>query len=359
MEFAPYVLPSLYCVVQEGNKANHPVKSLWKFRIAGIDEVLGYMPNSTRKDIIWDQGDFCLDDTARTITLTPKPRQSETVAEACYRALSTLGVKNQGRLNNCFDQWLGMPTHRRERECHPIHNTLPNWQNLRMPVPARGLFGIVTIGVHLTMYTTQIYAGREVVDRVWVSRRAWGDDVTYPGMLDQVVAGGMEPSDLINGRLAPGETLRREADEEAGLVLDLDTKMMHTKTGTPIGRVEKAPAISFYDCKGPDAGHTSEGHLEPGVRFVYDLKLLDPYFEPESCETASERMEFLTVDAVKASLYDKRWKPNCGLVMLDFLLRKNIVTRLNDENWALMEEELHRSLPFKFAQDRFPCLSAW
>lgn len=360
--------PSLYCVVQEGNKAEKHLRHintgwspLWQFRITGVDEVLGYMRNSTRKAMVWDEDDFLMDNEKRVITMIPRPKNGETPAKACQRAFSDLCLKNRGRLNNCFDRWLDKPAHR--RDFHPIHNTQADWQDLSMPVPARGVFGIVTIGVHLTTYSVRKVDGHEVVDRIWVSQRARGENVTYSGMLDQVVAGGMDPMDFIDGRLAPGETLRREAMEEAGLLLDLGTKVMFSMTGSgrrkPIGKVERAPAITFYDCKGRDAGRTSEGHLEPGVRFVYDLKLDDSTFQPKSHESGSERFMSLPIDDVKKTLREKRWKPNCGLVMLDFLQRKGLITKADEENYALIEKELHNPLPFKFSHDRYPFLAPW
>jgi 8-oxo-dGTP pyrophosphatase MutT (NUDIX family) len=360
--------PSLDCVIQEGNKAvkymrhiNTAWSSIWQFRIAGIDEALGYMWHKTIKTMNWDGSDFHFDNENQIITLTLKPGKGETRGKACQRAFSDLCLKNRGELNNCFDRWLDKPAHR--RDFHPIHNTHADWQDLTMPVPARGVFGIVTIGVHLTMYSTRKVDGHEVVDRIWVSQRARGDNVTYSGMLDQVVAGGMDPMDFIDEYLSPGETLRREAMEEAGLFLDLATKIMYSMTDSgrrkPIGKVEKAPAITFYDCKGQDAGRTSEGHLEPGVRFVYDLKLDDSTFQPQSYESGSERFMALPIDEVKQTLHEKRWKPNCGLVMLDFLQRKGLIAKADEENYVSIEKDLHSPLPFKFSLDRYPFLAPW
>ncbi|KAI5466226.1 hypothetical protein BGZ63DRAFT_375663 [Mariannaea sp. PMI_226] len=353
---------SLYCVIQEGNKANkYRPKDLWKFRVAGIEEVLGYMRDSICNEMIWTDN-FHVDEKHRAITLTPRTQRGETPASACRRAFSDLCQRNQGRLNNCLDRWVSKP--RQLRDFHPIHNTDAKWQDLSIPVPARGLFGIVTIGVHLNMYSVRKRNdGRKVIDRIWVSQRATGEHVSYPGMLDQIVAGGMDPTDHVGGLLSPGFTLMREAKEEAGLTLDLKTKAMTTTTASgrqvKIGTVKEAPTITFYDLKGRDAGRASEGHLEPGVRFVYDLELCDSKFRPEKQEKGIAKFESLSVDEVKARLRAKLWKPNCGLVMLDFLARKNLITKEDEEKYAEIKKELHRSLPFKFTEECYPFIAPW
>ncbi|KAI5458684.1 hypothetical protein BGZ63DRAFT_427061 [Mariannaea sp. PMI_226] len=158
---------SLYCAIRDANKADkYRLKDLWEFRVAG-----------------------------------------ETPTTACRRAFSDLCQKNQGRLSSCFDRWLSKPQER--RDFHPIHNTDADWQHFSMSVSARGLFGIVTIGVHLSIYSVRKFDGREIVDRIRVSQRATSDHTSYSGMLDQVVAGGMDPTDHVNGILSPGHTLMR------------------------------------------------------------------------------------------------------------------------------------------------------
>ncbi|KAH7162918.1 hypothetical protein B0J13DRAFT_24398 [Dactylonectria estremocensis] len=359
--------PSLYCVIREGNKADKlPPRSLWEFRIAGVDEALGYLRDSVRREMLWDGTGFAVDTERRAVVLTPEVRRGEQPADACRRAFADLCLKNRGRLNSCFDKWLGRPAD--SREFHPIHVTDAAWQNLTIPLPARGVFGIITVGVHMNMYSVLHVDGRELVDRIWVSHRARGEDVCYAGMMDQVVAGGMDPTDKMDGFLAPAVTLKREAEEEAGLILDLDTKNVFSssccscccgQSRSIVGTVEEAPAIAFYDCKGREAGRGNEGHLEPGVRFVYDLKLEDAAFQPRSRERGIEKFEALTVDEVKCCLRDRRWKPNCGLVMLDFLVRKNLIAVADEERFRDIAADLRRSLPFKFAQEGFPFLAPW
>ncbi|KAF7558886.1 hypothetical protein G7046_g5279 [Stylonectria norvegica] len=348
-------------VIEEGNKFEFDnlklVTDMWAFHVLDVVEVVGYMPESVKQEMIWDKKNFHIKELAREIILDPPLQPGEDAAAAVRRALSDLCYQNRGRFNNCLDKWLAKPAP--QRDFHLIHNTQAQWQNLSMPLPLRGLFGIVTVGVHLNMYTVKLVDGHEVVDSIWVSQRAHGDNVSYSGMLDQVVAGGMDPNDRHIYMLSPWMTLKREASEEAGLLLDAETKTMSTisTTGsTIIGTVCDAPYITFYDCKDQKAGVGTCGHLEPGVRFVYDLKLLDSAFRPRKEERNIEKFESFSVNEVKEQLLNKRWKPNCGLVMLDFLLRHRLVNGVYGDEIGGVGPGLRRELPFEYVGGGLPFL---
>lgn len=353
-------MTSLYGVVQQGNKIDAlALGDVWAFHIQGIDEVVGYMKDDVQRDMIWDEN-FIMNQDTRTILLNPKIQAGENIATACCRVFSNLCLLNRGRFNNCIDRWLAKDVPRREFQ--PLHVADSTRQDLTIPLPIRGLFGVVTVGVHLNVYAVKQVDGRENIDRIWVSHRARGVNVSYPGMLDQVVAGGMDPTDRVSGVLSPCVTLKREAREEAGLYIDLNTRevFMGQEDGTTrlVGSVEQAPAITFYDCKDHNAGFMNEGHLEPGVRFVYDLRV-DTSFQPHAEERGIERFEALSVDEVKQSLHSLDWKPNCGLVMVDFMVRKGLVSEADDVRLGDIITGLQRPLPFKFAQDGFRVLDGW
>ncbi|EEU47925.1 uncharacterized protein NECHADRAFT_74999 [Fusarium vanettenii 77-13-4] len=353
-------MTSLYGVVQQGNKIDAvDLEKVWAFYIQGIDEVVGYMRDDVQRDMIWDEN-FTMNQDTRTILLNPKIQSGENIATACCRVFSNLCLLNRGRFNNCIDGWLAKDVPRREFQ--PLHVADSTRQDLTIPLPIRGLFGVVTVGVHLNVYTVKQVDGRESVDRIWVSHRAKGVNVSYSGMLDQVVAGGMDPTDRVSGVLSPCVTLKREAREEAGLHIDLNTREVlmgqEDSTRRLVGSVEQAPAITFYDCKDRNAGLMNEGHLEPGVRFVYDLRV-DTTFQPHAEERGIERFEALSVDEVKKSLHSLEWKPNCGLVMVDFMVRKGLVSEADDTRLGDIMTGLQRPLPFKFAQDKFRVLDGW
>ena len=349
---------SLYSVIEDGNKFNtDDLEEMWKFHVWGVDEVLGYLRDAVQKEMFWDKRAFVIDEAKMTILLRPSTENDENPTATCKKALEELCMINYWRFDNCLTKWLRGP--RGMRSFHCMHNTNPQWQDLGMPLPARGLFGIVTVGVHLNIYTVKEIDGREEVDKIWVCHRASGEELAYSGMLDQPVAGGLEPVDRIDGKLAPFVTLRREAFEEAGMDLDVNTKTMTLLEGWKrkmLGVVESASYITYYDCKDRNAGLRSQGHLEPGVRFVYDLKLVDPGFKLKGREVNIEKFETYNVEQVKEQLREKRWKPNCALVMLDFLVRKGLVNTANDERLDDIKNGLRTELPFKYVKDKFPFL---
>ncbi|KAJ4271749.1 hypothetical protein NW762_000455 [Fusarium torreyae] len=398
-------------VIARGNKFDSSgiglYRDLWEFRIEGIEETLGRMEDCVKEKMDWGR-DFTIDTQKRRIILKIQGKPPD-LEEAWGNALIRLCHTNRHRFPS-FQQWADK--WREVKELVPIHHSDPRRYKLSIPLPLRGLLGALTVGVHLNVYTVKKKPGggdQEVVDRIWVSHRAKGPNISYPGMLDQLVAGGVEFADVQSGYIVPCQTLFREASEEAGLFVDLgtvhlsnvlnivgsDCTVYNTRRvfGTDkdgkvqlVGLANPVSAISFYDCKdheskvddskihgfkihgfkahdsevhdskdhdanerhlGPGVRIVNERHLEPGVRIVYDLKLINPGFVPRPQETGIERFESMTVSQVKQSLYDEegRWKPNCGLVMLDFLVRHQLLP-LNEHERDEVNRRLHRPLPF-------------
>jgi hypothetical protein len=133
--------------------------------------------------------------------------------------------------------------------------------------------------------------------------------------------------------------------EEAGLSIDIATRAV-SKDGRYLGRFEEQSQISFYDLKDQDAGGEA-GHLEPGIRFTYELRVPPDFTPIPGDEEGIDKFLLQTVDEVKADLRSYAWKPNCGLVMLDFLLRNGEIKPEEDEHYELLERGLRRELPFK------------
>uniref|UniRef100_A0A0D2X9U9 Nudix hydrolase domain-containing protein n=2 Tax=Fusarium oxysporum TaxID=5507 RepID=A0A0D2X9U9_FUSOF len=189
-------------------------------------------------------------------------------------------------------------------------------------------------------------------------------------MLDQIVAGGADTNDTIEGQLAPCKTLAREAREEAGLTIDHLTRQVFfeemggddgdkKKRRILVGTVERASSITFFDLKDESAGDLYNNHLEPGLRFVYDLKITNPSFRPKKMESAIERFEPMGVSQVTESLSSNRWKPNCGLVMLDFMVRHGLVTKHDESRFERIRNDLRRPLCFAFLTELHRITKGW
>ncbi|KAG8959038.1 hypothetical protein FRC03_008524 [Tulasnella sp. 419] len=124
----------------------------------------------------------------------------------------------------------------------PFTNLRPSNVAFVMERVCCALFGVVTYGVHLTIYTPDM--------RIWVPRRAKTKQ-TWPGYLDNTVAGGIPYG------FTPWESLIKECMEEASLAEDV---VQATKcTGS----------ISYFLRSG-------KGWLQPEVEYVYDLCLPAP-----------------------------------------------------------------------------------
>ena len=69
-------------------------------------------------------------------------------------------------------------------------------------------FGVPSFGVHLNGYVRDAVSGRP--EAVWIAKRSMSK-ATYPGLLDQMVAGG-QPTGM-----SFQENIRKESEEEASL----------------------------------------------------------------------------------------------------------------------------------------------
>jgi 8-oxo-dGTP pyrophosphatase MutT (NUDIX family) len=321
---------SFYDVIRRCNKFEEKESAaMWEFVVLDNSVPVGYMLPEHVAKMRWDNTSFNVSKSKRRIHLDPVIKPGDNAVDVCRREFISLCEENADNLNGCFKKWL-----KKRSDFHPIRGLDAKLAGLVIASPARGIFGIVTTGVHMNMFTMK---SGEI--HVWVSRRS--QNVTYAGKLDQLVAGAMDPVDHMD----PLMTLKREAMEEAGLVVDIHTKAVTWK-GVYAGTVTAESLISFYDQKDHIAG-SEEGHIEPGIRYTFDLEV-GPDFVPYPEEPESiDGFALKPVEEVKRDLKNAEWKPNCGLVMLDFLLRKGEIKEGEDENFGLLRRGLHRKLPFR------------
>ncbi len=166
----------------------------------------------------------------------------------------------------------------------------PLMQMERAAVP---FFGVRAYGVHLNGFVRR--GGRL---EMWVARRAEGKQ-TYPGLLDNIVAGGQPIG------LGIRENLIKECAEEADIPPELAARAV------PVG------AISYQH-------ETPEG-LKPDVQFVYDLEL-PPGFVPRNTDGEIAEFHLWPVERVAEIVSETRdFKFNCNLVVIDFLVRHGLI----------------------------------
>lgn len=190
-----------------------------------------------------------------------------------------------------------------------------------------GLMGIITYGAHINGY---------VVDentksiKFWIPRRA-ATKPTWPLMLDNIIAGGLGYPCTIY------ETVLKESKEEA----NLDQEVIESN-------IKAAGVVSYLyfpvDIK--DVTFKREADFIVGeAEYIYDLKLsVDIIPTPNDGEVDS--FNLLTLEQTVKALVDGEFKPNCALIMVDFLVRHGYITPENEPKFLQLVTRMHRMLPF-------------
>jgi isopentenyldiphosphate isomerase len=211
----------------------------------------------------------------RGITLNPALRSFETRSAAVAPVLEAL--RDRGMIPAWRD------------ELYPVATTFGAPPLLQMERAAFPCLGLRAYGVHINGFVRE---GEYV--KMWIARRAL-DRPTYPGMLDNMVAGGLPIG------ISLRDNVVKECAEEAGIPEKLAMRAV------PTG------AISY--CK-----EVPEG-LKPDLQFVHDLEL-PPGFEPQPIDGEVEDFYLWPIEKVMDVVANTtEFKFNCALVIIDFLVR--------------------------------------
>lgn len=181
---------------------------------------------------------------------------------------------------------------------------------LHMERSATCLLGVTTYGVHVNGFVR----GREGSLSMWIGKRS-RNKPTFPGMLDNLVAGG-----LASG-MGVQETLLKECGEEASLSETI------AATARPAGSVSYS-----YD---------HDGGIFPECQFVYDLELPQGLV-PEAQDGEMEEFYLWPLEQVKEAIARPVFKPASALVTLDFLIRHGAVDADREPFLQQLMEGLHR-----------------
>ncbi|XP_020233241.1 nudix hydrolase 20, chloroplastic [Cajanus cajan] len=154
-------------------------------------------------------------------------------------------------------------------------------------------FGIKAYGVHMNGYVEV-----DGEKHLWVGKRS-DTKQTYPGMLDHLVAGGLPHG------IDCQENLVKECEEEAGIPRSISIKAI------PVG------AVSYMDIDG--------FRFKRDVLFCYDLKLPKD-FVPKNEDGEVDSFKLIPIKQVAEVIRDTQFfKPNCSLVIIDFLFRHGYI----------------------------------
>lgn len=258
------------------------------------------------------------DDSKRRLTFQPRDDGGAPVRDLEERdriLAEYLEYVRGQRIFRVLDGW--------RDELYPIYS--PNKELLlNMERSASPLFGIVTYGVHLSGY---VITGEGM--KLWTPRRALTKQ-TYPGMMDNTVAGGISTGEK------PFECLVRECEEEASLPANL-VRSAAQACGT----------LTYFHVRDARAGGET-GLCQPEVQYIYDLEL-PPDVIPKPGDDEAIDFQLLTVQEVQKAMADGRFKPNCAHLLLDFFVRHGILTAENEPDYIEIVSRLHRKLEFPTA----------
>ncbi|XP_057447094.1 nudix hydrolase 20, chloroplastic-like [Lotus japonicus] len=179
-------------------------------------------------------------------------------------------------------------------ELYPVKSSFGGPISFSLERAAAPLFGIKAYGIHMCGYVE--LDGQK---HLWVAKRSHMKP-TYPGMLDHLVAGGLPHG--IDCR----ENVVKECEEEAGIPRTISMKAL------PVG------AVSYMDIDGYS--------YKRDVLFCYDLKLPES-FVPENEDGEVDSFKLIPVKQVAEVIRTTQlFKPNCSLVIIDFLFRHGYIS---------------------------------
>lgn len=192
-----------------------------------------------------------------------------------------------------------------------------------------GLFGIITYGIHINGY---LFDKDTNELKMWIPRRS-ATKPTWPSMLDNVVAGGLSYPYSIY------ETALKESSEEA----NLSPQFINDN-------IKSTGVLSYFhypkDIK-TDTFVDESSFLVGEVEYIFDIQFPnDNSIVPKPNDDEVENFNLLTLQDVIDNLQKLNFKPNCGLVTLDFLIRHGYITPENEPNYFQIVNAMHRTLPF-------------
>lgn len=265
----------------------HDLSGFLPFR---VDEVrVGWVSRGFAARLAAFPGAFST--TEREVALVDALAGYEARTAAVDRALRALAA------DGVFPGWRDEP--------YPVgagFRDAPLFEMERAAVPS---FGVRAYGVHVNAFLR-----RPDGIHMWIARRA-RDKPTYPGMLDNAIAGGQPVG------LGLMENVVKEAGEEAGVPPEL------ARRAVAVG------AIS-YICQ---EGET----LKPDVMFNFDLELPEG-FTPRNADGEIDSFMLMPASEVmRITERTREFKFNCALVNIDFFVRHGLIPPEHPDYLAIQQ----------------------
>jgi len=197
-------------------------------------------------------------------------------------------------------------------ECYEIRNKFSQPPFFKVERSATPLLGLPSYGVHINGYLENSACKKSL----WVQKRS-STKQTYPGKYDSFVGGGYSEG---HGVI---ETVVKELEEEAGLVMTDDLKLQ------PCG------SVSFF--------HRSERGLNPQTEFVFDLKLPES-FVPANKDGEVDEFKLITAEQLIQLIQTEDYKTTSIPIALDWLIRHGELTVETCPDISQILSEIHQPL---------------
>jgi len=235
------------------------------------------------------------------IEINPDLADYESRSQAIDQVLRTIRQKN---VLVALKGW--------RNECYEIKPTFAEPPLFKMERSATCLFGLHQYGIDINGYVNHPEKGL----CLWFQRRSLNKP-TWPGMMDNFAAGGLSVGFSI------WETAIKEASEEANVSEHLAEKIV------PAG------CVSFF--------FESERGIFPQTEFIFDLELpVD--FVPTNNDGEVDEFELVPVAQVAERICGPDMKTTSCPIVIDFLVRKGIISPENEPNYPELVELLHLPL---------------
>jgi len=215
-----------------------------------------------------------------------------------------------------------IPTHKVRNELQDVGSLASGFVGadsaplLRMERAAIVPFGIPRFGVHVNGWVRDKSKPDDPTPAaLWVAKRAMSK-ATYPGLLDQMVAGG-QPSGV-----SFADNVRKECAEEASLPAELLENVVHTGT------------VNYR--------YTTRNGLSSASLMTYDLEMPIGLL-PLCADGEVEEFTLMPIADVLRSLRGElpRWRPNAALVTIDFLIKRGFIDRHSEPEFSAIAAGLN------------------
>ena len=273
--------------VRANDCAGEAARSARKLYVGG--EVLGCVLPQPAEQLARFPSVFSVTDDA--VVLRDDPAWADDLVAARSRAVATvLSSLRSEELIPELKGWRG--------EDFAVRKSFYGAPSLLIERAAAPLFGATAYGVFVNGFVGDS-AG--TATHLWLGVRA-ANKPTWPGLLDCVVAGGLAAGQL------PLAAMRRECAEEAGIDATLAAR------ARPVG------GVSY-------TGFSEGWGLKRDVLFNFDLQL-PADFAPVAADGEMAGFRLTPIDELCELLASEEplFKPNVGVVCIDFLMRNGFVS---------------------------------